>query len=137
METIEGVTVTALDKKQDNRGFLIEFLRLPEIPEAQRQGQFYCTVSAPGVVRGNHYHSRKTEWFCILGGEALLLLIDRKTGAKQEVRMSGEAPATVRIPPDVTHALKNVGNAPLFHVAYISEAFKEADPDTIREVILE
>jgi dTDP-4-dehydrorhamnose 3,5-epimerase-like enzyme len=127
--------VTPLETKSDERGTLVEFLHLDEID--LREGQVYCTVTKPGFVRANHYHRRKTEWFCVIGGEGKLVLRDRKSGRQQEILLGEKAGMkAVMIPPDCVHALKNVGRTRMYHVAYISERYREEDPDTYPEKIL-
>ena len=69
-----------LDKKSDERGWLIEVLG-GELPEGCKEfGQLHVSVAYPGKVRGNHYHTRKVEWFCVPTGTGQLLLKDRETG---------------------------------------------------------
>ena len=125
---IMQVKTTGRQRKGDARGFLLEFVRGDEIKGMA--GQVYCTVSEPGAVRGNHYHKRKTEWFTVLEGEAILKLKDLATGEEKELLLSGEKPGIVEIPAGIAHALKNSGKDKLYHVAYISEPFKEQDQDT-------
>ncbi|MFH1780311.1 MAG: WxcM-like domain-containing protein [Candidatus Micrarchaeota archaeon] len=131
---INGVEIKKIEKKSDERGVLIEFLRFTEIKE--REGQVYCTTSKPGVVRGNHYHTQKTEWFTIIGGKALLALKDVNTGETQEIELNSEEPVVVKIPPKVIHAIKNTGTDTLYHLAYISKTFDPENPDTIFESIM-
>jgi len=128
--------VVKLEAKSDERGTLIEFLHLDEI--GLREGQIYCTVTGPGFVRANHYHSRKTEWFCVIGGEGKIMLRDRKSGREQEIFLGEKSGMkAVMIPPNCIHALKNVGRTKMYHVAYISERYKKDDPDTFFEKILD
>jgi UDP-2-acetamido-2,6-beta-L-arabino-hexul-4-ose reductase len=71
---------------RDARGALFEILRLAG------GGQIFFSTTKPGVVRGNHFHSRKVEWFCVLRGEAAIRL--RRVGDDhvREFRVSGESP---------------------------------------------
>ena len=60
----------------DDRGYLVEN-SAPEVLGNVRH--FLYTVSKPGVVRGNHYHEKKVEWFCILKGECRFVTEDINT----------------------------------------------------------
>ena len=84
---MKNIEILDLDKKSDERGWLIEVLG-GELPEGCEEfGQLHVSVAYPGKVRGNHYHTRKVEWFCVPAGQGLLLLKDQETGETQEVIM--------------------------------------------------
>ncbi len=53
--------VYSLDRKEDSRGSLAEFVKL------QSGGQIFVSRTGPGITRGNHYHHTKTEKFLVLG----------------------------------------------------------------------
>ena len=66
---MKNIEILDLDKKSDERGWLIEVLG-GELPEGCREfGQLHVSVAYPGKIRGNHYHTRKVEWFCIPAGK--------------------------------------------------------------------
>ena len=69
---MKNIEIQDLDKKSDERGWLIEVLggTLPE--GCEEFGQLHVSVAYPGKVRGNHYHTRKVEWFCVPTGTGLL-----------------------------------------------------------------
>lgn len=128
---LEGVEVRPLQVHVDPRGRLAELLR-PEHVGAAPFGQVYCFTLEPGAVRGNHYHDRKTEWFACVWGEAELLLEDVDGGAQGLIGFGDSAPAVVRVPRRVGHALRNVTDSPALVVAYVDESFDPGDPDTVR-----
>ncbi len=126
-----------LDKKSDERGWLIEVLG-GELPEGCEQfGQLHVSVAYPGKVRGNHYHTRKVEWFCVPTGTGKLLLKERDTGVTREIDMGVNNLKTVRIDPGTIHAIKNVGTEDMVLLVYSNEKFDPADPDTYYEQIFE
>ena len=126
-----------LDKKSDKRGWLIEVLG-GELPEGCKEfGQLHVSVAYPGKVRGNHYHTRKVEWFCVPTGTGQLLLKDRETGEIDEIIMSMNDLKTIRIDPGTIHAIKNVGEGDMVLLVYNNEKFDPEDPDTYYEKILE
>ena len=51
-----------LETKQDDRGKLIEIFTFHE-PAA---GLILYSTTKPGITRGNHYHTRKKEYFCVI-----------------------------------------------------------------------
>ena len=136
---MKDIRVRELDKKTDERGWLIEVLGLEKrgVSPAKGFGQIHVSVAYPGKVRGNHYHTRKLEWFCVPAGSGRLLLKDLKTGEEREVLMGENHLRTVEITPGVVHAIKNIGNKDMVLIVYANEAFDPADPDTIYQKILE
>ena len=129
-----NTNIKKLEKREDARGYLFEILRKDEINEDIAQIHF--SVSKPGMVRGNHYHNRKVEWFCVVEGAALLLLEDIHSLEKVELVLSGAKPQVVKIPPTVTHAIKNIGNNSMYLVVANNEVFDPVDTDTHSRVIL-
>ena len=133
---MKGVKVNTLDIRKDERGWLAEIIRKEELIRSKEFGQFMVTTAYPGFVKGNHYHTRKFEWYCVLKGEARLVLLDNLSGEREEVILSEHRLKTVRIPPNVSHAIENIGTEVLYVLIYIDESFDEKDPDTFYEKIL-
>lgn len=121
--------VKEIELRSDERGWLIEVFKKSEI---SRLGQVYLSVAKPGITKGNHYHKRKTEWFCVIKGKGLLILVDVKTKEKKEIEMNSEKPCVVRIGANVAHKITNTGSDDLFLLAHIDEEFDESDPDTFK-----
>lgn len=111
----------------DARGELYEVLKLA------RGGQIFFSTTRPGVVRGNHWHSRKTEWFCVVRGEAVVRLRHVDGGDTAEIRVSGASPRFVAIPAFHVHHLENVGSDDLLTLFWASEIFDPADADTFAD----
>ena len=134
---MKNIEILDLDKKSDERGWLIEVLG-GELPEGCEEfGQLHVSVAYPGKVRGNHYHTRKGEWFCVPAGQGLLLLKDQETGETQEVIMGVNNLKTIKIQPGTIHAIKNIGEDDMVLIVYANESFDPEDPDTYYEQILE
>lgn len=132
---LSGVEIRNLEKKEDTRGWLIEVLKKDDITK-EGVGQFYISAANPGQTKANHYHTRKTEWFCVINGNGELLLEDIKTMETQKVPMSIGRPVLVKIPPNIAHAIKNIGKDTLILLSYVNETFNPEDTDTFkREVI--
>lgn len=94
---IEGVEFYPLEVKRDERGWLAEVLRSRQLREGEKEfTQIYVTTANPGKTKGKHYHKRKTEWFCVVAGEAVLHLKDMRTGEEDSVPMGEKNMVTVR-----------------------------------------
>lgn len=132
---MRGIEILELKKKTDERGWLVEVLKAD--PQNKEFGQIFVSVATPGHVRGNHYHHRKIEWFCVPSGTGLLLLKELETGEEQKITLGENAPKTVKITPGVVHAIKNIGDKDMVLLVYVNEEFNPADPDTIYQKILE
>lgn len=127
---MKGVEVKRLDIKRDERGWLVEIMRSEEQRRSDRFGQFLITTAYPGYIKGNHYHTRKFEWYCVIRGEGKLILENNATGEREVIALSEEEPALVMISPGITHAIENTGKEMLSVLIYIDESFNESDPDT-------
>lgn len=132
---ISKVKVKKLNIKEDTRGWFTEILRFEELYNKKKKfGQMYVTIAKPGQTKGRHYHKRKTEYFCVIKGNAMLTLIDKKTLFKQKIRMGEDNMVMVQIPPMVWHAIENTEKKnEIYLLAYIDEPYNPNDPDTIHE----
>jgi UDP-2-acetamido-2,6-beta-L-arabino-hexul-4-ose reductase len=113
----------------DARGQLFEILRLAG------GGQIFFSTTKPGVIRGNHFHSRKIEWFCVVRGQAVIRLRRVGDGSVREFRVSGDSPQFISIPPLYTHQIENVGQEDLLTMFWCNEIFQASDPDTFYEEV--
>ena len=127
------IKVKKLDKKVDSRGWFAEVIRLEDLDKHEKFGQIHISIAKPGQIKGQHYHARKTEWFCVLKGRGLLILIDKKTRQKKKIVVGEDIMVNIKIPPGVWHAIENKGKDDLYLLAYISEPFNPNDPDTYYE----
>jgi len=136
-DSMKGILIEDLDCKSDERGWLIEVLGSKGLEVPHEFGQIHVSVAYPGKIRGNHYHTRKLEWFCVPQGKGLLLLKDLETGEEKELLMGEGALRTVKITPRIIHAIKNIGDTDMVLIVYANESFNADDPDTFYEQILE
>ncbi|MDD5254409.1 MAG: cupin domain-containing protein [Candidatus Nanoarchaeia archaeon] len=128
------IEIRKLNKKVDERGWLIEIIGNSQLKG--KIGLVYLTVARPGVVKGNHYHNRKTEWFCVIKGKGILVLVDEKNNEKKEINVSEDDLSIIKIPPGIIHAIKNTGKEDLYLLAHISEEYNVNDPDTFFKEVL-
>jgi len=112
---------------RDRRGYLMEF--------ANEGGQVFVARSHPGMVRGNHYHLRKSERFTVLEGSGLLSIRKRGTNVIHEHWLTGDRPEIVTVQPGEVHAIVNEGAGDMVLVAWASEIFDPTDPDTYSEEV--
>lgn len=124
--------VIDLTSKDDERGSLIEIFREPVLGNSFK-GQVFLATAKPGKIRGLHYHKRKTEWYCLLKGNARLTLINNKTKEETVYNMSGKNPQVVQIPPHHFHFIENVGNSEMQLLVYVDEVFNPKSQDTFFE----
>jgi len=113
----------------DDRGKLYEVLRIANA------GQVFFSTTKPGVIRGNHFHTRKIEWFCVLQGEAVIRLRHVESSEVREFRVSGSSPQFISIPVLYTHQIENVGKEDLLTMFWCNEVFKPEDADTYFEKV--
>ena len=118
-----------LTKKSDERGTLIELFKLPGV------GQVFYSTTKPGYTRGNHYHLRKIERFCVIGGSGEITLRDRVSGEIKSVLVSGEKPQVVDMPINWAHNIKNVGDKEMKLIIWVNEVFDPKNSDTYPEQV--
>lgn len=129
---MKSVKIKRLDIKSDERGWFAEVVRSEDLNDRGKPfGQMYVTTARSGQTKGKHYHTRKTEWFCVIKGTGLLTLVDLESNERQEIEMGDNNMVAVQIPPGVWHAITNKGRGEMFLLAYIDESYNPNDPDTI------
>lgn len=124
-----NIVVKKLDIKKDERGWLTEIVQQKDVG-AKDFGVVLITTALPGQIKGNHYHKRKTEWYCVVKGKGLLTLVDLHAKDKKEIEIGEENMILVKIPPLTFHRLTNIGNDELLLLTYVDEPFDESNPDT-------
>lgn len=122
------LVIKKLIVSRDERGWLSEIVR-PEDVENAKFGQILITTAVKGQTKGKHYHKRKTEWYCVIQGKAILTIINNKTKESREIPMGEGNMILVKIPPFHFHEIKNIGETEMFLLVYVNEAFDPSDPD--------
>lgn len=102
---IDGVQHLVLQKHHDGRGYFMETYRATWLPTSEFV-QANTSQSAPGVLRGLHYHRKQEDLWFIPSGEAHVTLIDLRASsathmAVEQFELSG--PRAVHIPIGVAH----------------------------------
>lgn len=118
---------TIMRRFSDKRGYLVENTDPRIMLESKH---FLYASSAPGIVRGNHYHERKIEWFCIVKGTCRFVTEDIKTKQRKETVINDTDDILFRTEPYVAHAMENVGNTELIFLGLVNEVLNRDKPDT-------
>jgi UDP-2-acetamido-2,6-beta-L-arabino-hexul-4-ose reductase len=113
-----------LTNNMDFRGSFIEIVKLGV------GGQVSYSTTKPGVTRGNHFHTRKIERFCVIQGQAKIKLRKIDKSESLQFYLNGKSPSFVDMPIWYTHNITNVGDNELITIFWINEIFDPNDSDT-------
>ena len=118
-----------LVQNKDNRGVFVETIRL------NIGGQVSFSTTVPGIVRGNHFHTRKIERFTVIKGKAKIQL--KKIGSLKVINyyLDGKSPSYVDMPIWYSHNIKNIGDEELITQFWINESYDVNDHDTYIKAI--
>ena len=138
----------ALRQARDARGVVFEPLDGAELG-AQRN--VHVVLSAPGAVRGNHFHRVLHEVTVVMGPAHVAWRPAREPGDAGTTPTASSAGASAAIeavdvpageawrfefPPGVAHAYLNTGQETQVLVAFSSEPHDPANPDTFRDPVV-
>lgn len=126
---ISGVTVREAPYSEDPRGWFLKAVPKEYVGQSEF-GEIYISAAHPGETRGNHYHDRTAEWFCVIRGAGTLRLEDISTGERMILTLTGENRLSVEIPPLVAHSIHNDGDCDLYLLAFANVAYCPESPDT-------
>ena len=113
----------------DDRGSFVEILK------SNSRGQFSFSTTKPGVTRGNHFHTRKTERFAVIKGKARIEIRRIGTDKVFTFELDGTRPSFVDMPVWYTHNITNTGDDDLYTFFWISEFYDPDDTDTFFEKV--
>jgi len=114
----------------DERGSLTELAKVDS-----SEGQVFFSTTNKGYVRGEHFHMRKFERFCVVDGDAIIRIRKLGTDDTQEYKVSGDEIKIIDMPIMYTHNIENVGDNKLTTIFWISELYDENNPDTFYEKV--
>ena len=120
----------SLKMNKDDRGSFTELLHTLNC------GQVSVNISKPGIIKGQHWHNTKWEFFIVVAGRALIQ--ERKIGSDEviEFEVSGEDIKAVHMLPGYTHNIINLSDTEnLVTVMYCNEIFNPNKPDTFYEPV--
>lgn len=140
---IEGVRRIALRKHRSENGWFLELARLADglwgtggdAAAGFRLRQLSASYAQPGRINAFHIHPRapQNEMWTVLQGLLLVWLVDCRAGSptegvRQRVVLSGEEPATLRIPAGVAHGYRAGAEGALL-VYGMDQQFDAAHPN--------
>jgi len=123
--------IKELEVHSDERGWLVELLKANQLEKPVKQ--IHIASIKPGHIRGNHYHSKRIEWFFIVAGKAELFLQsikDIKSKDRICFKLSSKKPKVITIFPNIAHSVKNIGKEMVYLVSAQSDIYNPKNPDT-------
>lgn len=114
----------------DERGSFTELLKTAAC------GQVSVNISKPGIVKGQHWHNSKWEFFIVVSGHGLIQ--ERRIGTDEvlEFEVSGDKMEAIHMLPGYTHNIINLsGTQNLVTVMWANESFDAQHPDTYFEEV--
>lgn len=132
---IDGVKTKKLRRLLDERGWLTEILRCDD-EMFEKFGQVYVAAAYPDVVKAWHMHKNQTDNIACIKGRAKLVLYDGRNGSKtkgeiNEFTTGEKNPLLVKVPPEVWHGFKAVGETAVV-VNVPTELYNYKNPDEHR-----
>ena len=103
---------------------------LASIPAGIDLTSFHVVKTEPGHVRGNHFHPETAEWLHVFG-QAFELFWQEDGENKSETFY--EENLIIFIPPNIPHAVKNIGSGPMYVAAFREKSVK--GPHTRQAII--
>ena len=91
------------------------------------------STTAPGLIRGDHYHLHKIERFFVVRGEAEIALRRLYDTEVVRFRLSEDAPGFVDMPTMWVHSITNVGDSELVTVFWADQLLDPVQPDQYPE----
>ena len=114
----------------DGRGSFTELLK------SEKCGQVSINISKPGIIKGQHWHNTKWEFFIVVAGHGLIQ--ERKIGTDEviEFEVSGDKIEAIHMLPGYTHNIINLSETEnLVTVMWANESFDPNKPDTFFEEV--
>jgi len=125
-------------KHADYRGSLVEFLSQKELKKAQFFGEIhFAAFSRSGIIRGNHYHAKKEEYFGVVIGKVQIEIEDIKTKEHKSFILDVDDPEFIclQIGSNIAHAAKSLSDSAVL-INYSSLAYNPENPDTFKYALL-
>ncbi|HVF16645.1 MAG TPA: cupin domain-containing protein [Steroidobacteraceae bacterium] len=131
MDTIPStVLIERLRRAADHRGYVFEPLDAEGLAAHKN---VHVVLTAPGEIRGNHFHETGTEVTAV-SGPARVRIKNANTLETHDIP-EGET-WRFTFPPRVTHAFQNTGSTALVIVSFNTLPHDPGNPNTTREVVL-
>ncbi|WP_188645286.1 polysaccharide biosynthesis C-terminal domain-containing protein [Tsuneonella deserti] len=119
-----------LKLNSDARGTLFEAAK------GGNASQSFLSTTAPGIRRGDHFHTSLVERFLVVRGEAVIRIRKVLTDEVETFTVSGREPAAIDMPPLHTHHIENTGKGELLTYFWAHRMFEPLNPDTFADPVL-
>lgn len=114
----------------DDRGSFTELLKTANC------GQVSVNISKPGIIKGNHWHQSKWEFFIVVAGRGRIQQRKIDSNEVMNFEVSGDLMEAVHMLPGYTHNIINLSETEnLVTVMWASEPFDPERPDTFFEEV--
>lgn len=124
---IPGALISVPNTHEDQRGSFVEIFREDSFGDKFVQANH--SHSAPGVLRGLHWHRYQADAWYVIAGEAQAMLADLRTpGVKPAVAsidLVGGKPKVLYIPPGVAHGFLAVTQVDLIY--WVTRYYDDTD----------
>ena len=135
-----GVQTMTLDKKNDNRGYVVEIFRedWKEFFGKDLPNQINFSKSNAGVIRAWHRHNRdQIDYFLVQKGKVRICVYDgninsRSYGKLVEIEVNGNEPKIVKVPGHFWHGTKNIGTETSETIYFLTNLYDYNNPDEER-----
>ncbi len=114
----------------DARGSLFETLR-----SHGGTSQAFMSTTVPGATRGDHYHLRKVERFCVVKGQARISLRQLFGTEVIVFDVDGDNPGFIDMPTMWVHNLRNTGSSELVTMFWTDQLLDVDRPDQFPEKV--
>jgi dTDP-4-dehydrorhamnose 3,5-epimerase len=134
---LEGIQITPLKRRFDERGFFLELMRTDwkEIFHEHDIVQANLSMSYPGIIRAWHRHLRgQVDHFIALQGAMKICAYDEETGELNEIISTGNYLQIVRLPGEYWHGFKVVSNEPAWLLYFVNRLYDYKKPDEERRL---
>lgn len=115
---------------EDARGTLFETVR-----SHGGTGQAFMSTTVPGATRGDHYHLRKIERFCVVKGQARIGLRQLYGTEVVTFDLDGSMPGFVDMPTLWVHNIQNTGSTELVTMFWTDQLLDQENPDQFPEKV--
>jgi len=129
------IEIQRVSSDSDNRGFAARPVDEKEL-KAGHVSNIHIVSMKPGVVRGNHYHIKQKEKIWLIGGPCKVIARNRNTGETEEEIFDGNEQILLVIPPDISHAIKNISDGITYLFCYSNFSPTPDDKDVFRDELV-
>jgi dTDP-4-dehydrorhamnose 3,5-epimerase-like enzyme len=125
---MQGFEVIELDGYKDQRGWNTHPIPY-ELMEEHKLDNVHIVSLEPGTVRGNHIHTRQTEYIFIMGGPCRVAAVNPKTAELSDLIVLAGDLYLFKVLPGVGHGFKNIGLTTIYALCFSDLRFDPNNPD--------